>query len=69
MSYIRSIAPDAIRYTCGRYSREDIINCQTILAQDLADSGIALDQLYNQKLILDFLSEGHDPTIIAPLVN
>jgi len=69
MSHIRSIVPGAIRYTCGRYSREDIINCQTILAQDLADSGISLDQLYNHRLILDFLSEGHDPTIIAPLVN
>lgn len=69
MSYIRSTTPGVIRYTCGRYSRTDIINCQTIVARDLNDSGISIDNLKNSILVLDFLAEGHDPQVIQPLIN
>lgn len=69
MSYIRSTTPGVIRYTCGRYSRTDIINCQTIVARDLNDSGISIDNLKDSILVLDFLAEGHDPQVIQPLIN
>lgn len=69
MNFIRSIAPGVIRYTCGRYSLDNIVNCQQVVSQDLIDNNISLDNLKNSILILDFLAEGHDPQIIQPLID
>jgi len=69
LSYIRFIAPGVIRYTCGRYSRGDIINCENTLATDLINSGMSIDSLKDSILLLDFLAEGHDAELIAPLID
>jgi hypothetical protein len=69
LNYIRSIAPGILRYTCGRYSRDDIRNCQQVVAQDLKAYSITVDDLKKSVLILDFLSEGHDPAVISPLID
>lgn len=69
MNYIRSIAPGVMRYSCGGYSRDDIANCQIIVTQDLGATNITVDHLKNSILILDFLAEGHDPWVIAPLIH
>lgn len=69
MSYIRNIAPGVIRYTCGRYSRDDLSNCTHTVARDLEANGMSIDSLKDSILVLDFLAEGHDPVIIAPLVE
>jgi len=69
VNYIRKIFPGVLRYTCGRYSRDDIANCQTVVDQDLTDSGLDIDHLKNSVVVLDFLAEGHDPVVIAPLIE
>lgn len=69
MSYIRNIAPGVIRYTCGRYSRDDIDACIHTVTRDLEASGLSLNHLKNSVLLLDFLAEGHDPKVIAPLIE
>lgn len=69
MNYIRFVKPGVIHYTCGRYSRQDIANCQNILLKDLTANNLTIDDFKNSIVILEFLSEGHDPVVIAPLVN
>jgi hypothetical protein len=69
LSYIRFIAPGVIRYTCGRYSRDDLADCVKTVARDLETIGLTVDDLKNNILLLDFLAEGHDPEIIQPLID
>ena len=69
MNYIRYIKPGVIHYTCGRYSRNDINSCLRIVSQDLTANNLTIDDLKNSILLLDFLSEGHDPVVIEPLID
>jgi hypothetical protein len=69
MNYIRSIRPGVLHYTCGGYSRNDIINCKNILAHDLKENSLTVDDLQDSILLLDFLSEGHDPAVINLLID
>lgn len=72
MSYIRNIAPGVIRYTCGRFSINDLLNETTVhtaVTTDLASNNLTVDDLKNNILLLDFLAEGHDEKKIQPLVD
>ena len=69
MNCMRYIKPGVIHYTCGRYSREDIRSCHQIVSQDLVSNNLTIDDLKNSILLLDFLSEGHDPVVIEPLID
>lgn len=69
MTYIRYIKPGVIHYTCGQYSRRDIVSCCQTVSRDLSSNNLTIDDLKNSILLLDFLSEGHDPEVIEPLID
>ena len=72
MSYIRNIAPGVIRYTCGRFSINDLLNETTVhtaVTTDLVGNSLTVDDLKNNIVLLDFLAEGHDEKKIQPLVD
>ena len=71
MSYIRSIAPGVLRYTCSRYSRPDLSKSAVsdTVTKEFVISNLSNTQIQNSILLLDFLAEGHDPEVIAPLVD
>ena len=72
MSYIRTIAPGVIRYTCGQFSVNDLHDEITVLTKvlhDLTNNNLTITDLTNNILLLDFLAEGHDDKKIQPLIN
>lgn len=72
MSYIRSIAPGVIRYTCGLYSHDDLVSIDTAkiaVDKDLVKNNLTVNDLKNNVLLLDFLAEGHSNKTIHPLVE
>jgi hypothetical protein len=72
MSYIRSITPGVIRYTCGLYTHDNLANIETAKLTVLADlekNNLTLTNLTSNVLLLDFLAEGHSPTNIQPLID
>lgn len=72
MKSIRRMGPHLFHYGCSHYGTDHLKNQELIkqkVQQDLADSDLSLEDIQNQKVVIDFLAEGQCDHLITGLVN
>ena len=56
-------------YGASHWASDRLADPEKFLREDIKDSELSLDFLRGRRVVLDFLYEGQDPSLIKPLID